>query len=261
MRADVSTHALQKHTADSAESTPASVHGCTLESNTSEGCRAVRAACHNEWSNGPHLARRRAHRLADGAARRRRRELRPGSGARPLRPAEDAAKLIAAPRDAARRPGRERAAARLRALARARGAEARGGGRSRAAGGGRRRRAARGGPRAIFAARQGRHHCGSPLGTEPRRRRAASSRVFGLRSAEPVPPRRGALVKAVRRAGKPLPTDAAAWAALATAAEALAAHARSRAEVRPPTRSPSTATGRTCGSPRWTATRRRSRTC
>ena len=37
----------------------------------------------------------------------------------------------------------------------------------------------------------------------------------------------------MRRAGKPVPTDAAAWAELATAAEALAAHARSRAEVRP----------------------------
>ena len=63
---------------------------------------------------------------------------------------------------------------------------------------------------------------------------ARQAAVFSDAAAEPVPEaatRR--LVKAVRRAGKPLPTDAAAWAALATAAEALAAHARSRAEVRP----------------------------
>lgn len=63
---------------------------------------------------------------------------------------------------------------------------------------------------------------------------ARQAAVFSDAAVEPVPvaaTRR--LVKAVRRAGKPLPTDAAAWAALATAAEALAAHARSRAEVRP----------------------------
>ena len=63
---------------------------------------------------------------------------------------------------------------------------------------------------------------------------ARQAAVFSDAAAEPVPEaatRR--LVKAVRRAGKPLPTDAAAWAELATAAEALAAHARSRAEVRP----------------------------
>ena len=63
---------------------------------------------------------------------------------------------------------------------------------------------------------------------------ARQAAVFSDAAAEPVPEaatRR--LVKAVRRAGKPVPTDAAAWAELATAAEALAAHARSRAEVRP----------------------------
>jgi len=62
---------------------------------------------------------------------------------------------------------------------------------------------------------------------------ARQAAVFSDAAAEPVPEETRRLVKAVRRAGKPLPTDAAAWAALATAAEALAAHARSRAEVRP----------------------------
>ena len=63
---------------------------------------------------------------------------------------------------------------------------------------------------------------------------ARQAAVFSDAAVEPVPEaatRR--LVKAVRRAGKPLPADAEAWAALATAAEALAAHARGRAEVRP----------------------------
>ena len=63
---------------------------------------------------------------------------------------------------------------------------------------------------------------------------ARQAAVFSDAAVEPVPEAAARrLVKSVRRAGKPLPTDAAAWAALATAAEALAAHARSRAEVRP----------------------------
>ena len=62
---------------------------------------------------------------------------------------------------------------------------------------------------------------------------ARQAAVFSDAAAEPVPEAAKRLVKAVRRAGKPLPTDSTAWAALATAAEALAAHARSRAEVRP----------------------------
>ena len=63
---------------------------------------------------------------------------------------------------------------------------------------------------------------------------ARQAAVFSDAAAEPVPEAAARrLVKSVRRAGKPLPTDAAAWAELATAAEALAAHARSRAEVRP----------------------------
>ena len=61
---------------------------------------------------------------------------------------------------------------------------------------------------------------------------ARQAAVFSDAAVE-VPAAAKRLVKAVRRAGKPLPSDAAAWAALATAAEALAAHARSRAEVRP----------------------------
>ncbi|CAH0373295.1 unnamed protein product [Pelagomonas calceolata] len=63
---------------------------------------------------------------------------------------------------------------------------------------------------------------------------ARQAAVFSDSEAQaPAPAATQRLVKAVRRAGKPLPTDAAAWAELATAAEALAAHARSRAEVRP----------------------------
>ena len=63
---------------------------------------------------------------------------------------------------------------------------------------------------------------------------ARQAAVFSDSEAQaPAPAATRRLVKAVRRAGKPLPTDAAAWAELATAAEALAAHARSRAEVRP----------------------------
>ena len=62
---------------------------------------------------------------------------------------------------------------------------------------------------------------------------ARQAAVFSDAAAEPVPEAAKRLVKAVRRAGKPLPADAEAWAALATAAEALAAHARSRAEARP----------------------------
>ena len=63
---------------------------------------------------------------------------------------------------------------------------------------------------------------------------ARQAAVFSDAAAEPAPEATARrLVKAVRRAGKPLPADAEAWAALATAAEALAAHARSRAEARP----------------------------
>ncbi len=63
---------------------------------------------------------------------------------------------------------------------------------------------------------------------------ARQAAVFSDSEAQaPAPAATRRLVKAVRRAGKPLPSDAAAWAELATAAEALAAHARSRAEVRP----------------------------
>jgi phosphorylated CTD-interacting factor 1 len=62
---------------------------------------------------------------------------------------------------------------------------------------------------------------------------ARQAAVFSDAPAEPAPEAAKRLVKAVRRAGKPLPADAEAWAALATAAEALAAHARGRAEARP----------------------------